>query len=102
MVFKRLYSDKFSSRLVTAVSSQIPEKTSPPDTRPPSPEMPECHDSHVPVSVLYKDLEVSSSSEESDLELDASWKGRLTSSISDFEGIAGLSGCGQKAQALSA
>lgn len=68
MIFKRLYSDNWSSRLVTPLSSQTPEKTSLPDTRPASPEMPECHGSHVPLSVLYEDLWVSSSSEESDLE----------------------------------
>jgi hypothetical protein len=68
MIFKRLYSDNWSSRLVTPLSSQTPEETSLPDTRPASPEMPECHGSHVPLSVLYEDLWVSSSSEESDLE----------------------------------
>jgi hypothetical protein len=68
MVFKGLYSDKFSSTLVTALSTQTPEKTSPPNTRPPSPEMPECHGSHVPLSVLYEHLEVFSSFEVSDLE----------------------------------
>jgi hypothetical protein len=102
MVFKRLYSDKWSSRLVTALPSQTAEKTSGPDTRPPSPEMPECHGSHVPLSVLDEYLQVLSSTEESDLERDASWKGRLTSNISDFEWIVGLSVCGQRAQALFA
>jgi hypothetical protein len=91
MIFKRLYNDNWSSRLVTALLSQTAEKTSLPDTRPPSPEMSECHGCHVPLSVLYEDLQVSSSSEESDLEWDTSWKGRLTSSVSDFEGIARLS-----------
>jgi hypothetical protein len=67
LIFKRLYNDNWSYWLVTAPSSQTPENTSPPDTSPPSGEMPECHGSHVSLSVFYEDLQVSSSSEESDL-----------------------------------
>jgi hypothetical protein len=67
-IFKRLYSDNWCSWLVTGPSSQTPENTSPPDMSPPSDEMPECHGSHVPLSVFYEHLQVSSSSEERDLE----------------------------------
>jgi hypothetical protein len=102
MIFKRLYSDNLSTRLVTAPSSQTHEKTSPPDTSHPSTEMPECQGSHMPLSVLCVDLQISSSSKESDLEWYTSWKGRLTSSVSVFEGMAGLNRGGQRGQALSA
>jgi hypothetical protein len=58
--------------------------------------------SHMPLSILYVDLQISSSSEKNDLEWYTSWKGRLTSSVSVFEGMAGLNRGGQRGQALSA
>ncbi|XP_012501331.1 PREDICTED: ubiquitin carboxyl-terminal hydrolase 17-like protein 6 [Propithecus coquereli] len=57
-----------SSRLLLAPSCLPPEKPGPPAQSPQVPEKSEGHCAQVPLSVLYEDLRLSSSSEDSDLE----------------------------------
>lgn len=66
MVFARLGRGQWSSRFMTAPSFPPAQKSHSPCQSPPISEKSEGHWSRVPWSVLYDDLQVSSSSEESD------------------------------------
>nr|XP_020138391.1 protein FAM90A1 [Microcebus murinus] len=68
MAFRRLDSGQWSSRLLPAPSCLLPEKPGPPAQNPHAPEKSEAHCARVPPSVLYEDLRLSSSSEDSDSE----------------------------------
>ena len=76
MLFRRLDNGWWSSRLLTAPSCLPAEKPSPPGQSPLTQETSEGHCAQVPLSVLENDLQVSSSSEESDSEGDTSCQGR--------------------------
>ncbi|XP_047404500.1 protein FAM90A1-like, partial [Sciurus carolinensis] len=78
MVSRRLDNDRWSSQFITDPSFHSPEKTTLPAKNPPICRLPPTsgtneaytsakgQGSHVPVSVLYEDLQVSSSFEDSD------------------------------------
>nr|XP_019605003.1 PREDICTED: zinc finger protein 705A-like [Rhinolophus sinicus] len=66
MVFTRLGRGQWSSRFMTAPSFPPAQKSRSPGQSPPVSEKSEGHWTRVPWSVLYDDLQVSSSSEESD------------------------------------
>nr|XP_019605004.1 PREDICTED: protein FAM90A1 [Rhinolophus sinicus] len=66
MVFRRLGRGQWSCRFMTAPSFSPAQKSSSPGQSPPISEKSEGHWTRVPWSVLYDDLQVSSSSEESD------------------------------------
>ncbi|XP_045391572.1 putative protein FAM90A13P [Lemur catta] len=68
MAFRRLDNGQWSSSLLPAPSSLPAEKPSPPAQSPQVPEKSEGHCARVPLSVLYEDLWVSSSSGDSDSE----------------------------------
>lgn len=68
VAWQRLHNDCRSSQVLAAPSSHPPEKPNPPVTSPPLMEKSQGCGSRVPLSVLYEDLQVSSSSEESDTE----------------------------------
>ncbi|XP_070356065.1 putative protein FAM90A9 [Equus asinus] len=73
MLFTRSDKGWWSSRFLTAPSFHPAEKTSRPVESPPILQKSEGQRSLVPPSVLYEDLQVSSSSEESVWEGDTSW-----------------------------
>ncbi|XP_014437893.1 putative protein FAM90A9P [Tupaia chinensis] len=66
VVFRRLDNGWWSSRLMTSPSPCPPERSTPPAQSSHVPEKSEGHCTRVPLSVLYEDLRLSSSSEESD------------------------------------
>lgn len=66
VVFRRLDNGWWSSRLMTSPSPCPPERSTPPAQTSHVPEKSEGHCTRVPLSVLYEDLRLSSSSEESD------------------------------------
>lgn len=68
MVFRRLHGDCWSSGFLSEAPSPPLPKSNAPAESPRSPEGSAGHTSPMPVSVLYEDLQVSSSSEDSDLE----------------------------------
>lgn len=68
MVFKRMHHDCWTSTFIAAPPSPPLAKPNALAKSPPYLDVSEGHSSHVPVSVLYGDLQVSSSSEDSDTE----------------------------------
>ncbi|XP_069340879.1 ubiquitin carboxyl-terminal hydrolase 17-like protein 6 [Eulemur rufifrons] len=68
MAFRRLDNGQWSCSLLLAPSSLPAEKPGPPARSPQVPEKSEGHCAQVPLSVLYEDLLVSLSSEDSDSE----------------------------------
>lgn len=66
MVFRRLDGGQWSSSFMTVPSFPPAEKSSPPGHNHPISEKSEGQGTHVPWSILHDDLQVSSSSEESD------------------------------------
>ncbi|MBZ3887447.1 Protein FAM90A1 [Sciurus carolinensis] len=68
MVFMRLHHDCWSSRFIMTPPSSPPSKPNAPAMSAPFLDKSKGHSSHVPVSCLYEDIQVSSSSEDSDME----------------------------------
>ncbi|XP_077648597.1 protein FAM90A7-like [Urocitellus parryii] len=68
MLFKRMHKNWWRSRLIADLPSSPAAKTSALADTPPYLDESERPSSHEPLSVLYEDLQVSSSSEDSDME----------------------------------
>ncbi|EGV92268.1 hypothetical protein I79_006136 [Cricetulus griseus] len=79
MTFTRTQGDCWTSRLVEGAPGPLTEKQTPPSESPVSQEKGEGARSLVPWSVLYEDLLVSSSSEDSDGEWAFPWKEDVSS-----------------------